>query len=62
MKAVKLFKNIGLFFGGLMFSIGASAQETVAPKPEQIARQETIEISTGKTTPAESVKAVEPTP
>lgn len=63
MRAVKLFRNIGLILvGGLIFSAAVTAQETVAPTPEQIARQETVKDSTGKNTPAEAVKAVEPTP
>ncbi len=50
MKAVKNFRNIGLVLvGGLIFSSGAAAQETVVPTPEKIA-------SVG------SVKAAEPTP
>ena len=44
MKAVKLVKNYSLILvGGLVFSLGASAQETApTPTPEQIARQDIL--------------------
>ncbi len=41
MKAVKLVKNVGLILAiGLIFSLGATAQETVPKKRERIARSE----------------------
>lgn len=59
MKAVKSLRNIGLILvGGLIFSVGASAQETPAPTatPTQIARQGTTKDSTEKVKTDETVQ------
>lgn len=62
MKAVLLVKNFGLILiGGLIFSLGAAAQETQPqPTPEQIARQEPVKDSTEKIKTGETIKEVEP--
>ena len=63
MKAVNLLRNFSLIIvGGLVFSVGISAQETTAPTPtpEQIARQETTKDAPDKSKTDEPVKTVEP--
>ncbi len=63
MKVVKSVKNFGLILvGGLIFSVGATAQETASPTPEKIVRQETVTDSTAVIKIVEPDQKAEPTP